>query len=91
MADKKTWYTISGCTLFNRPLKFTTDEFGKRRLEFDVNALDHVYNEWLDEYNTIVEYWNTIGSITNPINNYHTKVKGGLFRHHTGYYKMVNG
>jgi hypothetical protein len=91
MADKKTWYTISGCKLYNAPLRFVPTGDGKLKMEFDINALDHVYNEWLDEYNTIVEYWNTISSVTHPFNNYHTKGKGGLFRHHTGYYKVVNG
>ena len=91
MADKKTWFTISGCQLFNQPFEFSATADGKLKIEYDVNALDHVYNEWLDEYNTIVEYYNTLPNVTHPINNYHTAGKGGLFRHHTGYHTVING
>lgn len=91
MADKKTWFTISGCQLFNQPFEFTPIDNGKLKIEYDINALDHVYNEWLDEYNTIVEYYNTLPNVTHPIKNYHTAGKGGLFRHHTGYHTVVNG
>lgn len=91
MADKKTWFTISGCQLFNQPFEFTPIDNGKLKIEYDVNALDHVYNEWLDEYNTIVEYYNTLPNVTHPIKNYHTAGKGGLFRHHTGYHTVING
>lgn len=91
MADKKTWYTISGCKLFNEPFLIERGSDGKIRMEFDVNALDHVYNEWLDEYNTIVEYHNTLPNVTKPIKNYHTAGKGGLFRHHTGYFTKIDG
>ena len=91
MADKKTWFTISGCQLFNQPFEFTPIDNGKLKIEYDINALDHVYNEWLDEYNTIVEYYNTLPNVTHPIKNYHTAGKGGLFRHHTGYHTVING
>lgn len=91
MADKKTWFTISGCQLFNQPFEFSEIADGKLKIEYDVNALDHVYNEWLDEYNTIVEYYNTLSNVTHPIKNYHTAGKGGLFRHHTGYHTVING
>ena len=91
MADKKTWFTISGCQLFNQPFEFSATADGKLKIEYDVNALDHVYNEWLDEYNTIVEYYNTLPNVTHPIKNYHTAGKGGLFRHHTGYHTVING
>lgn len=89
MADKKTWFTISGCQLFNRPFEFPAT--GKLKVDYDINALDHVYNEWLDEYNTIVEYYNTLSNVIHPIVNYHTAGKGGLFRHHTGYHTVING
>ena len=91
MADKKTWFTINGCQLFNQPFEFTPIDNGKLKIEYDINALDHVYNEWLDEYNTVVEYYNTLPNITHPIKNYHTAGKGGLFRHHTGYHTVING
>ena len=91
MADKKTWFTISGCKLFNDPFKISRNSQGRLKLEYSVNALDHVYNEWLDEYNTIVEYYNTLSDVTHPIKNYHTSGKGGLFRHHTGYFTVIDG
>lgn len=86
MADKGTWNTISGCKLFNRPFAFN-----QGALTFDRAALDYMLGAWIDEFNTILQYWKTKSSVQNPIDNYHTKNFGGKFRHFTGYYEYVNG
>lgn len=85
MADKKTWFTISGVSLYNKPFKFQERD-GKFTIRFDQNTLEHIYNMWLDEFNTIKDYYANINNVKNPINNYHTKGFGGLFRHYKGHY-----
>ena len=51
-----------------------------------------MYNMWLDEFNTIKDYYTNIDNVKEPINNYHTKGFGGLFRHFKGHYsKNTNG
>ena len=93
MADKKTWNTITGCKLFNNPLRISKGDDNTYSLYFDREALDYMYMAWLDEFNTIVQYWKTVDNIpkNKRIKNYHTDNKGGLFRHFTGYYEIVNG
>ena len=93
MADKKTWNTITGCKLFNKPFTFTENENGVITVMFDQEVLDYMYSSWQDEFNCIVQYWKTVDSIPKEkrIKNYHTKNKGGMFRHFLGYYENVNG
>lgn len=93
MADKKTWFTISGVKLFNKELYLSLSKTGKVNVKFNYEALSQLYNYWLDEYNTIVEYYNSLPGLTKAdmIKNYHTSGKGGLFRHFTGYYANVDG
>ena len=93
MADKKTWNTITGCKLFNKPFAFTEDENGVITVMFDQEVLDYMYSSWQDEFNSIVQYWKTVDNIPKEkrIKNYHTKNKGGMFRHFLGYYENVNG
>lgn len=93
MADKKTWFTISGVKLFNKELYLSLGKTGKVNVKFNHEALSQLYNYWLDEYNTIVEYYNSLPSLIKQdmIKNYHTSGKGGLFRHFTGYYATVDG
>jgi hypothetical protein len=50
-----------------------------------------LYRSWEDEYNTIVEYYNSLQDVKQPVKNYHTSGKGGLFRHFTGYYTKIDG
>lgn len=90
MADKKTWFTISGVGLFNKEMSIT--QVGNSlKLQFNREALKHLYRSWEDEYNTIVEYYNSLPDVKKPIKNYHTSGKGGLFRHFTGYYTKIDG
>lgn len=90
MADKKTWFTISGVGLFNKEMSIT--QVGNSlKLQFNREALKHLYRSWEDEYNTIVEYYNSLPDVKKPIQNYHTSGKGGLFRHFTGYYTKIDG
>lgn len=90
MADKKTWFTISGVGLFNKEMSIT--QVGNSlKLQFNREALKHLYRSWEDEYNTIVEYYNSLSYVKKPIQNYHTSGKGGLFRHFTGYYTKIDG
>ena len=93
MADKKTWFTISGVQLFNKPLYLSVNQKGKIVIKFNYEALSQLYNYWLDEYNTIVEYYNALPNLEKKdlIKNYHTSGKGGLFRHFTGYYAVKDG
>lgn len=93
MADKKTWNTITGCKLFNNPFRISKGDDNTYSLYFDREALDYMYMAWLDEFNTIVQYWKTVDNIpkNKRIKNYHIGNKGGLFRHFTGYYEIVNG
>ena len=91
MADKKTWNVISGCKLFNKPFKITESEDGVLNIRFDQEALDYMYMAWLDEFNSIVQYWQSLPNVKNKIKNYHTKNLGGKFRHFKGYYELVNG
>ncbi len=94
MADKKTWFTLSGVKLFNEPLTFNVDpKTGRIKVSFDNMAVFQMYNYWLDEFNTIEQYWKTKNSIpkNRQVKNYHSADKGGMFRHFTGYYQMVNG
>lgn len=90
MADKKTWFTISGVGLFNKEL-FITQSEDQLKLQFDKSALKQLYKYWEAEYNTITKYYESLQDIKNPIKNYHTSGKGGLFRHFTGYYLLKNG
>lgn len=90
MADKKTWFTITGINLFNKEMNIK-QEGNKLKLQFNRDALRYLYSAWLDEYNAIVNYYNTLSSVKSPIKNYHTSGKGGLFRHFTGYYVNKNG
>lgn len=90
MADKKTWNTISGVTLFNKQFDIT-DHNGILNLKFNREALDYMYMAWKDEFESIVQYWKSLPNIEYPIKNYHTSNKGGKFRHFTGYYETVNG
>lgn len=90
MADKKTWFTISGVGLFNKELQITQTG-NTLKIQFNRGALKHMYQSWEDEYNTIVEYYNSLPNVKTPIKNYHTSGKGGLFRHFTGYYAKVDG
>lgn len=90
MADKKTWFTISGVGLFNKEMSIT--QVGNSlKLQFNREALKHLYRSWEDEYNTIVEYYNSLPDVKKPIKNYHTSGKGGLFRHFAGYYTKIDG
>lgn len=90
MADKKTWFTISGVGLFNKEMLIT--QIGNSlKLQFNRGAIKHLYRSWEDEYNTIVEYYNSLQDVKQPIKNYHTSGKGGLFRHFTGYYTKIDG
>ena len=93
MADKKTWNTITGCKLFNKPFTFTEDENGVITVMFDQEVLDYMYSSWQDEFNCIVQYWKTVDNIPKEkrIKNYHTSNKGGMFRHFLGYYETVDG
>lgn len=93
MADKKTWNTITGCKLFNKPFTFTEDENGVITVMFDQEVLDYMYSSWQDEFNSIVQYWKTVDNIPKEkrIKNYHTSNKGGMFRHFLGYYETVDG
>ena len=93
MADKKTWNTITGCKLFNNPFRIDKGDNNVYSIYFDREALDYMYMAWLDEFNTIVQYWKTVDSIpqNKRIKNYHTANKGGLFRHFTGYYEIIDG
>jgi hypothetical protein len=90
MADKKTWFTITGVNLFNKEI-FIRQEGNKLKLQFNRDALRYLYSAWEDEYNAIVNYYNTLSSVKKPIKNYHTSGKGGLFRHFTGFYVNRNG
>lgn len=90
MADKKTWFTITGVNLFNKEM-FIRQEGNKLKLQFNRDALRYLYSAWEDEYNAIVNYYNTLSSVKKPIKNYHTSGKGGLFRHFTGFYVNRNG
>lgn len=90
MADKKTWFTITGVNLFNKEM-FIRQEGNKLKLQFNRDALRYLYSAWEDEYNAIVNYYNTLSSVKTPIKNYHTSGKGGLFRHFTGFYINRNG
>lgn len=90
MADKKTWFTITGVDLFNKEM-FIRQDGNKLKLQFNRDALRYLYSAWEDEYNAIVNYYNTLSSVKKPIKNYHTSGKGGLFRHFTGYYINKNG
>ena len=90
MADKKTWFTISGIQLFNKEM-FIQQQDNKLKIQFNREALKYLYKAWEDEYNAIVNYYNTLSSVKAPIKNYHTSGKGGLFRHFTGYYVNRNG
>lgn len=93
MADKKTWNTITGCQLFNKPFTFTEDENGVLTIRFDQEVLDYMYSSWQDEFNCIVQYWKTVDNVPKEsrIKNYHTSNKGGKFRHFLGYYQIENG
>ena len=91
MADKKTWNTITGCQLFNKPFQITENENGTLNIRFDQEVLDYAYGAWLDEFNSIVQYWKSLPNIQTKIKNYHTDNKGGKFRHFKGYYEIVNG
>lgn len=90
MADKKTWFTVSGVGLFNKELLITQTD-NNLKVQFNREALKHLYRSWEDEYNTIVEYYNSLADVKKPIKNYHTSGKGGLFRHFTGYYAKIDG
>ena len=87
MADKKTWFTISGVQLFNKELNIKNAN-GRMHITFNREALNALYNYWLDEFDTIVEYYKSLPNLNKDelINNYHSKGKGGLFRHFTGYW-----
>jgi hypothetical protein len=59
MADKKTWFTISGVGLFNKEMLIT--QIGNSlKLQFNRGAIKHLYRSWEDEYNTIVKYYNSL-------------------------------
>lgn len=90
MADKKTWFTITGVKLFNREMDIRQDG-NRMKFRFNHEALRYLYKAWEDEFNAIVNYYNTLSSVKAPIKNYHTSGKGGLFRHFTGYYANING
>lgn len=91
MADKKTWNTITGCQLFNKPFQITENENGTLNIRFDQEVLDYAYGAWLDEFNSIVQYWKSLPNVQTKIKNYHTDNRGGKFRHFKGYYEIVNG
>lgn len=91
MADKKTWNTITGCQLFNKPFQITENENGTLNIRFDQEVLDYAYGAWLDEFNSIVQYWKSLPNVQTKIKNYHTDNKGGKFRHFKGYYEIING
>ena len=91
MADKKTWNTITGCQMFNKPFQITENEDGTLSIRFDQEALDYAYSAWLDEFNCIVQYWKSLPNVQTKIKNYHSDNKGGKFRHFKGYYEIVNG
>ena len=91
MADKKTWNTITGCQLFNKPFQITENEDGTLNIRFDQEVLDYAYGAWLDEFNSIVQYWKSLPNVQTKIKNYHSDNKGGKFRHFKGYYEIVNG
>lgn len=85
MADKGTWNTITGVQLFNDP---TGVKFNGGKYMFSRRLLAQLYRYWLDEFETIVNYWKSLPEVPaeERIDNYHTKNRGGLFRHFTGYY-----
>lgn len=91
MADKKKWNTITGCKLFNKPFQITENQDGTLNIRFDQEVLDYAYGAWLDEFNSIVQYWKSLPNVQTKIKNYHTDNKGGKFRHFKGYYEIVNG
>jgi hypothetical protein len=70
---------------------FIQQQGNKLKIQFNREALKYLYKAWEDEYNAIVNYYNTLSSVKAPIKNYHTSGKGGLFRHFTGYYVNRNG
>lgn len=87
MADKKTWYTISGCKLFHSLFNFQDD--GK--FQFSPETINYFYNAFKAEFNTILKYYQTLPEVKKKITNYHTSGKGGLFRHFTAIPISENG
>lgn len=86
MADKKTWFTISGVTLFNEPLEFSETNNTLHR-QYNTQLLFQMYKNWRAEFKAIRKYYETLANVKNPVENYHTSGKGGLFRHFDGYYQ----
>lgn len=86
MSDKKTWYSIEGVQI--PKYSIVNDSIGK-------STLNIFYNYFVDEYNAIVNYYNTKHNIeenpSNFISNYHGKIgsdgkmksggNGGRFRY----------
>ena len=91
MADKKTYYSISGCKLFNDPLQIIPTSDEHIHFRFNERVLNYLYNAWKAEFETIIQYYKTLPDVKVPIANYHTAGKGGLFRHFTGCFLTENG
>lgn len=108
MSDKKTWYSIEGIDIpkdFLVSVESAPDEFGnyqtntvKRRFSSNregTGTLDIFFNYFLDEYNAVVNYYNTKSDVeknkSRYYDNYHGKIgkdgkmkpggNGGRFRY----------
>lgn len=93
MADKKTWYAISGATLFHDLVSKTKveDIITEEGLETQYTQLDDYrlsdktldafYNYFLSEFNAVTDYFNNKHLVEeNPnlyIKNYHGEIKNG--------------
>lgn len=96
MADKKTYFTITGVKLFHQPLTLTKDG-NLNVLRLGTETLNQYLQYALDEWNTIREYYSENYQKLlrerpeKQVKNYHSKNKGGRFRYFTGVWLNVNG
>lgn len=96
MADKGTWHTLyTGVKTFDMPLEITLNADNNYVSRVSEEALSYLSNQFLDEFNTVVQYWKNKDKVDAnkrlAVANYHTKDLGGMFRHFDWVYKRVDG